>query len=744
MESSLMKRRTLLVRLFMSFLTIIVLLSGFNLVVFSYFQRIIQQELISTSHNALRHASAGYQAHWERLRTVLFQAYYEPSLVAFNKQLLPEEKADANYWLVVDIVKRLRESAANPIYYLDNLMVLYRSNSFMADKQGSASSVTLDALPAFHPPYTSAYWQEQFAVTGGSYRLHPAQNYPLDSFESRTRPLLPFTFQLPGSNYMIIAMIDMERLTASLLGDAPFLIESADGQPLYRSSSSLGISDWPTLEQGESARLAGDWYFFTYTDPNDGLRYATAVPYAAIAAQVSKLRTVQTSVLLLSFILALGLSYWFSRRLHLPVQQILASLQQSVSPSHRVRTTIREFDTISRHIGRLTEEREQMTGELRSHEALLTQYSYLAKLKSLHTGITDWRDFVDAEGPFLVVLYQMQSRHKEALSKAIKRRIKDRAESALSGCGRQLHTFQIENNQLISIVFTRRPEDRADIQLRLAALKDELDQDRQLYLVSVAVSALFETGSALSAAYSQVSAMLRQALPRDETQIMTSLDQIPALFVFSGEQEQQLLEHIQSGHERLCLETIHRMLNAMERRHATLLQVRLFAEHVASRLAVTLEQQQVAPDNLRRLTDCSEDLHSCLTMDEFRAALDSLVTTFGLIRQSHKKPKDDVIDYVLQTIERGYGDDISLDQIAERLQLSSAYLSVYVKEKTGRNFIDHLNRIRIRKAKELLVTSELSIQSIGEHIGYRNVTSFIRMFKKLTGETPGEFRKCHA
>ncbi|WP_159887620.1 helix-turn-helix transcriptional regulator [Paenibacillus puerhi] len=743
MGPSLMKRRTLLVRLFMSFLTIIVLLSGFNLVVFSYFQRIIQQEIISTNHNALSHASAGYKAHWERLRTVLFQAYYEPSLVEFNSQLLPKEQADANYWLVVDIVKRLRESAANPIYYLDNLMVLYRSNSFMADKQGSASSVTLDALPAFHPPYTSAYWQEQFTVPG-SYRLHPTQSYPLDSFDSKTKPLLPFSFQLPGSNYMVIAMVDVERLNASLLGDAPLLIESPDGQLLYRSSSSLEISDWPVFAEGESARLAGDRYFFTYTDPDEGLRYVTAVPYAAIAAQVNKLRTVQTSVLLLSVVLALSLSYWFSRRLHLPVRQILASLQQHDSHSPRVRTTIREFDTISRHIGRLTEEREQMTGELRSREALLTQYSYLAKLKSLHTGITDWRDFVDAEGPFFLVLYQMQSRNQEPLSKSIKRGIKEQAESALSGCGRHLHTFQIENNQLISIVFTRGPEDRADIQERLSGLKDMLDQDRRMYLVTIAVSALFETGSALSTAYSQVSAMLRQALPRDETQIMTSLDQVPALFVFSGEQEQELLEHLKSGHERLSLQTLHRMLNAMERRNATLLQVRLFAEHVASRLIITLEQQEVSPDTLQRLSVSSEDLRNCLTMDEFRAVLESLVTAYGLILQSHKKPKDDVIEYVLQTIEHGYGDDISLDQIAEQLQLSSAYLSVYVKEKTGINFIDHLNRIRIRKAKELLVASELSIQSIGEHIGYRNVTSFIRMFKKLTGETPGEFRKCHA
>jgi YesN/AraC family two-component response regulator len=93
-------------------------------------------------------------------------------------------------------------------------------------------------------------------------------------------------------------------------------------------------------------------------------------------------------------------------------------------------------------------------------------------------------------------------------------------------------------------------------------------------------------------------------------------------------------------------------------------------------------------------------------------------------------------------METQYSEDITLDFIAESLDMSSAYLSVYIKEKTGANFSDHMNRVRIQKAKELLTSSNLSIQNIGEQIGYRNGTSFIRMFKKITGETPGEFRRC--
>ncbi|MDF2717669.1 MAG: AraC family transcriptional regulator, partial [Paenibacillus sp.] len=75
------------------------------------------------------------------------------------------------------------------------------------------------------------------------------------------------------------------------------------------------------------------------------------------------------------------------------------------------------------------------------------------------------------------------------------------------------------------------------------------------------------------------------------------------------------------------------------------------------------------------------------------------------------------------------------------MNMSSNYLSAYIKEKTGTNFSDHLNNVRIRQAKEMLYGTSLTIQDIGERIGYRNVTSFIRMFKKITGLTPGDYRK---
>lgn len=136
-------------------------------------------------------------------------------------------------------------------------------------------------------------------------------------------------------------------------------------------------------------------------------------------------------------------------------------------------------------------------------------------------------------------------------------------------------------------------------------------------------------------------------------------------------------------------------------------------------------------------------LRSCYTPDQFGRFYAQLFKEAAGIIAAGKEERDSVIEFVMNELENKFADDISLDLLADKLNLSAAYLSVYIKEKTGVNFSEQLNAIRIRRAKELLGGTGLSVQEISVRIGYRNVTSFNRMFKKMTGLPPGEYRKRH-
>lgn len=86
-----------------------------------------------------------------------------------------------------------------------------------------------------------------------------------------------------------------------------------------------------------------------------------------------------------------------------------------------------------------------------------------------------------------------------------------------------------------------------------------------------------------------------------------------------------------------------------------------------------------------------------------------------------------------------YSQDISLDQCAEIAGVSSYTLSKWFKQATGVNFIDYLTELRIKKAQELLRTTDMLINDIAQKVGYQQ-RYFNRIFKKQVGVTPSEYR----
>ena len=86
---------------------------------------------------------------------------------------------------------------------------------------------------------------------------------------------------------------------------------------------------------------------------------------------------------------------------------------------------------------------------------------------------------------------------------------------------------------------------------------------------------------------------------------------------------------------------------------------------------------------------------------------------------------------------------LSLGAVADHVYVSQWHLSKLLNRETGKGFFDLLGSMRIEKAKSLLRTPGMNIQDVAEQTGYTDVAHFSRTFKKLTGQTPGEYRKGH-
>lgn len=108
------------------------------------------------------------------------------------------------------------------------------------------------------------------------------------------------------------------------------------------------------------------------------------------------------------------------------------------------------------------------------------------------------------------------------------------------------------------------------------------------------------------------------------------------------------------------------------------------------------------------------------------------------------RSQHDLVGDVKKYIEAQYHNpDFSLVMLSDKFKLTPNYLSRLFKEEFGVKFIDYLAELRIGQAQELLLTTAAPVQEIGERVGYTHTFSFIRVFKKRVGLTPGEYRKEH-
>ncbi len=110
-----------------------------------------------------------------------------------------------------------------------------------------------------------------------------------------------------------------------------------------------------------------------------------------------------------------------------------------------------------------------------------------------------------------------------------------------------------------------------------------------------------------------------------------------------------------------------------------------------------------------------------------------------------KRSQSKAIEYsteMMSYITEHYHEDISLEEVSTHLNLSTGYFSTIFKKETGENFKGYLNKYRAQKAKELLEENpNIKIKDLAIRVGYYNVNSFIRMFKKYEGTSPGEYAK---
>lgn len=111
-----------------------------------------------------------------------------------------------------------------------------------------------------------------------------------------------------------------------------------------------------------------------------------------------------------------------------------------------------------------------------------------------------------------------------------------------------------------------------------------------------------------------------------------------------------------------------------------------------------------------------------------------------LVRKHATKDYSPPVQQALICIESNLTGDLSLRTLAQKLNISSSYLSTIFKKETGQTLTDFIAQRRVDKAMDLLCNTRLQVQTVAQHCGIMDVHYFSKIFKKVTGQTPKAYR----
>lgn len=122
-----------------------------------------------------------------------------------------------------------------------------------------------------------------------------------------------------------------------------------------------------------------------------------------------------------------------------------------------------------------------------------------------------------------------------------------------------------------------------------------------------------------------------------------------------------------------------------------------------------------------------------------------LLEAVQMVSVEHARERSSTLmDRIIACIDTHYSEkDFNVSKLAELMNMNMSYLSQYFREQSGIGLLEYINRLRVNCAKKIIQErkGKLTFQQVAESVGFENLNSFIRVFKKYENITPGEFRK---
>lgn len=211
--------------------------------------------------------------------------------------------------------------------------------------------------------------------------------------------------------------------------------------------------------------------------------------------------------------------------------------------------------------------------------------------------------------------------------------------------------------------------------------------------------------------------------------------------------QKQLLESIKSGNEGLVRVTTQNIARYVTTNKININYMKNFYYTTLSsinniRISVSAIEVDKKHEEGKDIASLLKLIEKSESADELNSLLEDVAVRIAeKVNNFNNKSIKLILRKAIDYIQEHYNEQVTLNEVAENIYVSTFYISRMFKKELGKSFVDYLNDVRIEKSKELLKDVKYKTYEVAEIVGISDPHYFSKLFKKYSGMTPSEYRE---
>lgn len=491
------------------------------------------------------------------------------------------------------------------------------------------------------------------------------------------------------------------------------------------------------------------------------IKYISVIPVESYMGELISIKRLTFTIMLSCLIIGSIVAYFFSNRNYIHVNELVNLLKGSERNRLETDSSKNEFYYLKYAISKTIDEKKQISRKLEQQEGLLRSdfLSRLLKGKvSSNNPIEDALVFHDirfVSEDFLILLFRIEdtspffrctpgANYTDELLLAcfiVRNVIEEMLE-------RNYNSYMVEMDDFLGCLvnFKKNPDES-----ELNQLLEAIIEARQFFVdkfslnLTISMSNTHKTVVGIPEAYHEALEAMEYKIIYGRGGIIrfSEINHGSNSYYYPLEVERQLINQIKAGN----LEEAEKIINDIFNRNFTGSNISI---QTAKCLMFNLVSTMIKTSNEVNIeggfiqdSDAVDTLLECQTIHEMKERMIIILSNFCKYAEDRKQSHNvKLLENIIKYIRDNYQDkNMSITSISAVFDMNPIYVSRFFKEQSGESILDTINRIRLKHAKKLLRESKKSVEDIAGLTGYSNVVTFIRVFKKYEGITPGRFRE---